>query len=130
MRSSAFSSAVLGLAALLATAAPVLAQGVSVAAHQAKRITLAGSAADVVVGDPAIADVALVGPRTVVVIGKAPGTTSLLIFDRSQRVIFDGPVSVGAPGGQVSMVRGAESGVPALQQVFTCTGTCSVRTGR
>lgn len=130
MRFSGLTSAALGLAALLATAPPVSADGVSVAQHQAKRITLSGSAADVVIGDPAVADVALVGPRTVVVIGKAQGTTSLMIFDRAQRVIFEGPVSVGPAGGQVSMVRGAEGGAPAGQQVYTCVGTCSAQSAR
>ena len=129
MRSFVLPSA-LALATLLSFAAPVMAEGVFVAAHQAKRITLSGSAADVVVGNPEVADVALIGPRTVVVIGKAPGTTSLLVFDKAQRVIFEGPVSVGAAGGQVSMVRGTEGGDPAREQVFTCVGTCSVRPGR
>lgn len=120
----------LGLAAVLASALPASAGGVSVAAHQAKRITLSGSAADVVVGDPAVADVALVGPRTVVVIGKTPGVTSLLVFDRAQRVIFEGPVSVGAAGGQVGMVRGVEGGAPAQAQVYTCMGLCSTTKDR
>ncbi|MBW3618393.1 MAG: pilus assembly protein N-terminal domain-containing protein [Proteobacteria bacterium] len=125
MRLSNLRSAALGLLAVFSAAGPASADGVFVAASEAKRVALAGWASDVVVGDPNVADVALVGPQTLVVIGKKTGVTSLMVFDRAQRVIFQGPVSVGVSGGHVAMVRGSEGGSPAQERVFTCVGVCS-----
>jgi Flp pilus assembly secretin CpaC len=112
------SASILALAAL-AAAAPAAAEGVALAMNQAEKVRLRGSATDVVIGNPEVADVALIDPRTVVVTGKSQGTTRMVIFDAARRVLFDGPVSVGAPYGQVAVVRGAQ------EQTFVCVGACS-----
>lgn len=119
---------ILALAAFGAVAAAAQAESVSVAADQVQRITLRGSAADVVIGNPEVADVAMIDSRTLVVTGKAPGTTSLVVFDNARRVLFDGPVSVSVRAGHVAMVRGTEGG--AEEKLFTCYGVCTARAAR
>lgn len=113
----------------LASAAPAAAESLRVATDQVERLHLRGSAADVVIGNPAIAEVALIDPKTLAVTGKAPGVTTLVVFDRARRVLFEGPVSVSVGAGLVAMVRGAEGGA-AEERVFTCNGACAPRTGR
>lgn len=125
-RPAAFAAA---LAAALTAAAPAAAQSVSVALDHVERVHLRGAAADVVIGNPAVADVSLIDPRTLVVTGKGPGTTSLVVFDRARRVIFEGPISVGVRGGQVAMVRGTEGGA-AEEKLFTCAGVCTPQRAR
>jgi Flp pilus assembly secretin CpaC len=120
---------ILALVAFGAAAVAAQAEGVSVAADQVERIHLRGSAADVVIGNPDVADVAMIDSRTLVITGKAPGTTSLVVFDSARRVLFDGPVSVGVRAGHVAMVRGAEGGA-AEEKLFTCYGVCTARAAR
>lgn len=110
----------------LAMAAPVAAESVRVSTDQVERVHLRGSATDIVIGNPAVADVSLIDARTLAITGKSPGTTSLVVFDRGRRVLFEGPVSVSVAAGQVSMVRGVEAG-PSEERVFTCNGVCTAR---
>jgi Flp pilus assembly secretin CpaC len=117
------------LSVTLALAAPAAAQSVRVSADQVERVHLRGSATDVVIGNPAVADVSLIDPRTLAITGKAPGVTSLVVFDRSRRVLFDGPISVGVEAGRVSMVRGAEGGA-AEERAYSCNGVCTPKAGR
>ena len=120
---------ILALAAFAAAAAAAQAEGVSVAADQVERVSLRGAASDVVIGNPAVADVAMIDSRTLVITGKAPGTTSLVVFDANRRVLFDGPVSVSVRAGHVALVRGGgEAG--SAEQVFTCYGVCTPRAAR
>ena len=85
------------LALAFAAAAPAAAGGLAVPLDGAVRLNLRAAAADVVVGNPAVADVAVVDERTVVVMGKAHGTTGVMVFDGARRVIWDGSVTVTAP---------------------------------
>ena len=119
---------ILALAAFGAVAAAAQAQSISVSADQVERVHLRGSAADVVIGNPEIADVAMIDSRTLIITGKAPGTTSLVVFDRARHVLFEGPVSVGVRAGHVAVVRGSEGG--AEEKLFTCFGVCTARAAR
>lgn len=121
--------AVLGAGCAASLAGPAHAESLSVPLDQVQRVQLRGSAADVVIGNPEIADVAMIDPHTLVITGKGPGTTSLLVLDGAHRVLFDGPVSVSSRAGHVAMVRGAEGG-PAEERVFTCYGVCTPSRGR
>ncbi len=100
-------------------AAPAAAEGLALAMNQAEKVRLRGAATDVVIGNPQVADVALIDPRTVVVTGKGQGVTRLVVFDAARRVLFDGPVSVGAEYGQVAVVRGDR------EQTYVCVGACT-----
>jgi len=119
-------SGFVAVAALFAACGPAAAEGLTVSLDQVERVHLRGSAADVVIGNPGIADVALIDARTLVITGKGPGTTSLVVFDRARRVLFDGPVSVRARAGHVGMVRGNDGGA-AEDKVYTCAGVCTLQ---
>ena len=78
-----------------------------IAAGQASYVSLSGPIRDVVVGDPSIADVSVVNERTLVVLGKRPGVTSLLAFNAAGRPLADRQIVVSENGGGgVTVYRG------------------------
>ena len=90
----------------LSTAASV-AVDLPIAAGQASYLSLSGPVRDVVVGDPSIADVSVVNERTLVVMGKRPGVTTLLAFTAGGRALADRQVVVSENGGGgVTVYRG------------------------
>ena len=96
----------LAIAGALAFAAPAAA-GVTARIDEATAISVAGSAANVVVGNPAIADVTIVDRQRIAILGRSYGTTNVLVFDAAGRVIYNGLVTVTSPSaGHVSMYRG------------------------
>jgi len=81
-----------------------------VAAGQASYVNLGGAVRDIVVGDPSIADVSLVNDRTLVVLGKRPGVTTLLAFGSGGRALADRQIVVSENGGgAVTVYRGASA---------------------
>jgi Flp pilus assembly secretin CpaC len=91
-----------------------------VAAGQASYVTLSGAVRDVVVGDPTIADVSVVNDRTLVVLGKRPGVTSLLAFGAGGRALADRQVVVSENGGgAVTVYRGAAA------SNYACAAQCT-----
>lgn len=108
-------------AALMAAAAapPALAQSIGVPIDQSLRVPLPAAAADVAVGNAAVADVTVVDERNLLVTGKGYGVTNVLALDRAGRTIFERTVVVSAPDeGRVSVYRGA-----ALQE-YACHDRC------
>jgi Flp pilus assembly secretin CpaC len=105
-------------ALVLTSAAPAAAGGLAVPLDGAVRLSLRGSAADVIVANPAVADVAIVDSRTVVVMGKSHGTTGLLVFDGARRILWDGSVTVTAPVGRITVYRGGEP------RQYACLSRC------
>ena len=103
---------------LLAAAAPAIAAGIAVPLDGAVRLGLRGAAADVVVGNPAVADVTVVDERTVVVVGKAHGTTGLMVFDGARRLLWDGSVTVTSPSGRITVYRGGDA------HQYACLARC------
>jgi hypothetical protein len=91
-----------------------------VAAGQASYVTLGGAVRDVVVGDPSVADVSVVNERTLVVLGKRPGVTSLLAFGAGGRPLVDRQVVVSENGGGgVTIYRGAAA------SNYACAAQCT-----
>jgi Flp pilus assembly secretin CpaC len=91
-----------------------------VSAGQASYVSLGGSVRDVVVGDPSIADVSVVNDRTLVVLGKRPGVTSLLAFGAGGRPLADRKVVVSENGGGgVTVYRGATA------SNYACAAQCT-----
>ncbi len=109
------------IVAAMAVCAPALAQSMLVRTDQAVRIALPGAAKDVAVGNPEIADVTVLDARNIVIIGKGPGTTNVVVLDRTGRMILDRTVVVtAADNGQVSVYRGG-----AVSQ-FSCSPACAM----
>lgn len=92
------------LAALL-WAAPLTAratEALEIPLGGATLLPMRGVARSVVVGNPAIADVTVDGPRTITVFGKAPGGTTLAVLDAGGGVLAQRQVVVLA-GGETSV---------------------------
>ena len=97
----------LALIGALSLAAPASA-GIIARIDEATAVSLSGSAASVIVGNPAVADVSIVDRRRIAVLGRTYGTTNVMVFDAAGRVIYNGLVTVTSPSaGHVSMFRGA-----------------------
>jgi Flp pilus assembly secretin CpaC len=92
---------------------------VSVPIDQSVRLTFAAPAADVVVANPAIADISLLGSGAAVVMGKAYGSTMITAFDAAGRTVFARQVVV-VPGdtNRVALYRGT------ARSTFVCGTSC------
>ena len=82
--------ALLSAAVLSAATAAAAASHLTVDINQSRRIGLAGSAANVVVGDPTIADVTMIDAHSVIVTGKGYGVTQIMVMNRAGRTLLDG----------------------------------------
>ncbi len=88
-----------------AQAAPSL----SVPIDQSTRISLPAGTRDVMIGNPAIADVNVLDSRSAVVLGKGYGVTNLLVIDQLGRTVLERQIVVSGPAaGRVSVIRGAK----------------------
>lgn len=109
------------VAALLAAglASTAAAEPMKVRVDQTVPLRLGASAESVVVGNATIADVAVHDPRTLLVTGKAFGTTNILVLDHAGRTIFSSMVTVaGDKDGQMTIVRGAGT------YTYSCNDKC------
>ncbi|CAN5677215.1 pilus assembly protein N-terminal domain-containing protein [soil metagenome] len=106
---------------LLAAALAVLALGTQVSAagaatisamiDQGVRISLPAGARDVMVGNPAIADINVLDSRTAVIQGRSYGVTNLVIIDARGRTLQNNQVVVTASDvNRVSVYRGPGPG--------------------
>jgi hypothetical protein len=103
------------------TALPHLAAAAAftVPVSESRPLSLPGAATDVLVGDPAIADVTVIDHHHLLVHGKAFGRTNLVVMDGAGRTLFSGPVVVGASDeDHVSLFRGAS------QSEYSCAARC------
>ena len=109
----------LALAAFGIAAPASAASLANVGLNQSLRLPIGGSVANVVVSNPAIADVTVVDGHSVIVVGKGYGTTQIMVLDAVGRLLLDSIVTVTAPPqGQMTLYRG-----PAPQQ-FNCSPRC------
>ncbi|HRD46591.1 MAG TPA: pilus assembly protein N-terminal domain-containing protein [Caulobacter sp.] len=94
---------------VLFVALPAAAQNMPIRIDQAARLVLSGSARDVIIGNPAVADVTVLDGRTLVVTGKGYGITNLIVVDGRGRTILDRQIIVSASDdGRVTMYRGPD----------------------
>ncbi|WP_417671023.1 pilus assembly protein N-terminal domain-containing protein [Roseibium sp.] len=105
---------------LFAAQAAIAADGpVSVTVDRAKVFRIEEPASTVIVGNPFIADVAMHDRNTVVVTGKAYGTTNLLILDAANEPIIDEVIVVTASNeDSVSVTR------RNLRTTYSCVPNC------
>jgi Flp pilus assembly secretin CpaC len=93
----------------------------SVSAGAAARIVLNGQVRDIVVGDPSVADVSVINERTLVVLGKKAGATTILAFDARGRALADRDVVVSdVPTQAVVVQRGTTA------STYACGDRCSL----
>ena len=103
MRASALAVLIVAL-----STGPALADALTVPIDHSTRISVPGSAASVVVGNPQVADVTVVDSHTVFVSGRGYGETDIVVLDGAGRTVYSNEVMVGSPNnGRVSIYRGA-----------------------
>lgn len=115
------SLAAAGAAALMWTGV-ALAQSapLNVDIDQSARVQLRTAAGSVIVGNPQIADVTVVDPRTLFITGRGYGVTEIVAVDAAGRTVFQSQVVVTAgDSGRVRLWRG-----PAVTEM-ACASTCS-----
>ncbi len=112
-------SGALILSGLLASTAA--ADALVVPIDHSTRLSVAGSAASVVVGNPQVADVTVVDTHTLFVSGRGYGETDIVVLDGLGRTIYSGEVTVGAiNSGRVSVYRGG------ARTDMACAPNCEV----
>ncbi len=111
----------LGLAALLAAAAfPARAAEVlRVPADGVVTLDLGQAPGTILVANPAVADVVPAGGHRLIVLGRRPGQTGLVVLSAGGRQLLARTVTVVAAGGTVTVHRGAEG------KVLSCTPACA-----
>jgi Flp pilus assembly secretin CpaC len=105
-------------AAVLLAAQPALAETLTVRMDQNLAVRLSAPARNVVIGNPAIADVNMLDARHLVVLGKAYGVTNLLVMDAAGRTILDRQVVVSSSDSAMSYYRGGEA------RAYACAERC------
>jgi hypothetical protein len=110
-------------ALLPATAAPAMADTITVAVDAAQIMKLPDKVATIVIGNPLIADATLQNGGILVVTGKGFGSTNMLALDRAGRVVMDKTVQVTGPAGNnlVVVFKGT------ARESYSCTPECAPR---
>jgi Flp pilus assembly secretin CpaC len=103
----------------VAHAEPQSPVSIAVTIDEARLIRLAEDVAQVIVGNPSIADVAAQGSRLLVVTGKSYGSTNLIALDSGGRTILSARLGVAPNDDQlVTVYRGT------LRQSLHCAPDC------
>jgi Flp pilus assembly secretin CpaC len=106
---------------LVLASSAALADGLNLNWREARVVKLAKPATSVVIGDPTVADVTLETPTTVIVFGKTPGETNVIVLSGEQELLLDWPVIVSpVTARHVSVVS---SGATAPAETLYACGT-------
>jgi hypothetical protein len=118
-------AAVLLLVALVSPAAAApssTAETIVVMLDQARLLQLPDLAANVIVGNPLVADLSIQPGGLAVVTGKSYGATNFIVTDKKGVVLMEKTVEVtGAADQSVVVYRGAD------RETYSCTPDCSAR---
>ncbi len=119
-RAAAFVLFGLMVALLLVPSRPALAGDLIVNYDQSRLIRLPRQVADVIVGNPSIADVAVQGGKLLVVTGKTFGITNIIALDGDGKIIRDQRIIVERDENRIVNVHKA-----GVRQSYSCTPNCS-----
>lgn len=110
------------IVAAVALPRPVFANELGIVLDQASLLKLPEKVSTIVVGNPAIADVAVQSGGLVVVTGKGYGTTNLIALDRAGVVLMERNIVVrGSNSSTVSVYRGVD------RESYSCVPDCERR---
>lgn len=125
-------TAALAVAGVVACAAPARAQSsavpsraepIQVIANQATILRLAARAQNIIIGDPRVLDITVENRSMLVLFGRSPGETNLIVLDSQNREILSVPVQVtDARDRHVSVISATKSGYSEV--VYNCTDRC------
>ncbi len=108
------------LAAVLWPSSPAAANDLIVRYDQSQLLRLPRPVADIIVGNPSIADVSVQGGNLLVVTGKTFGVTNVIALDAERNVIQDQRVIVQQDDRRiVNLTKGVG------RQSYSCTPNCS-----
>ncbi|WP_374655994.1 pilus assembly protein N-terminal domain-containing protein [Phenylobacterium sp.] len=85
---------------------------------QSAAVSLPRGTRDVLIGNPAIADVNVLDPGKAIVLGKGYGVTNMIVVDQLGRTVMERQIVVTAPEGRVSVIRGSKV------DDYACAGGC------
>jgi Flp pilus assembly secretin CpaC len=108
------------LAAMAVSSAAAMADGLNLNWREARVVKLAKPATSVVVGDPTVVDVTLDTPDTVIVFGKTPGETNILVLAGDQELLLDWPVVVSPVTARHVSVLNATAGAAPTEVLYAC----------
>lgn len=108
------------LATLLWPATPVAANDLIVRYDQSQLLRLPRPVADIIIGNPSIADVSVQGGNLLVVTGKTFGITNIIALDAERNVIQDQRVIVQQDDQRVVNLTKAGG-----RESYSCTPNCS-----
>lgn len=108
------------LAATAMASAAAMADGLELNWREARVVRLAKPATSIVIGDPTVADVTLDSPTTVIVFGKTPGETNILVLGGEDELLLDWPVVVSpVTARHVSVLNAAGEEAPT-EVLYAC----------
>jgi hypothetical protein len=108
-----------GLTALPLVATAAKAEDLVVQYDQARLLQLDQPAANIIIGNPSIADVTLKSTKLLIITGKTFGVTNLMILNDEEKVIYQSRLMVRADESKVVTLTRADS-----QFTFACTPIC------
>jgi Flp pilus assembly secretin CpaC len=104
------------------------ADALSVELDGARILKLDSPASDVVIGNPNIADVTVQTPNRLVIIGRAPGVTRLIVMSDGA-ITMDTQVVVAAKNASAQVSVLAPDGKNVTETIFACGDRCTVVPG-
>ena len=110
--------------ALASLAAPAVADDVvQVTWRKAQVMSFGGGIGGIVIGDPSIVDVTLDGSGQIVVFGKTPGETNMIVTGTDNTVLFNAPVLVMPEDTRQVSIINAGTGTIS-ERSWTCLTRC------
>lgn len=96
---------------------------ISVVWGKAQFLPLKGEPSNIIIGDPNVADISVEGSGKVLIFGKVPGETNLMVLDAGGEILLDAAVVV-APGNarHVSIISPSDSAV--IERTWNCNVRC------
>jgi hypothetical protein len=122
IRAGAAAAALAGVAvALFAVPTPASAESIRVNVDEARIIELNRPITQVIVGNPAVADVTVQNRKTLIFTGKSAGHTNIILLDENDRQILNEKVYVDTSNepGLVMVQRGG------LRSTYQCGTVCN-----
>lgn len=116
-----------GVALTVASSAQA-AEALSVELYGARILKLDTPASDIVIGNPHVADVTVQTPNRLVVIGRAPGITRLIVMSDGT-ITMDTQVVVAARDSSAQVSVLAPDGNNITETIFACGDRCTIVPG-
>lgn len=116
----------LGLAVAAAATAQAAAEPVVVGQDRASILRLSRDADNVIIGNTAYFDVTVEDPRMLILFGREPGQSNLIVLDAGKKEILSVPVVVVPPQDtNVRVLSALRGGAGAAESVYACSrGQC------